>query len=71
MLNQPYKRSQFSHCLKKGETYCLYHTLSMQKIYGEEILNDIFLYFRSYEKPIDLFQRKYGDNDSLFPPILL
>jgi len=61
-LSRNYKRSVFSHLLQKNGNYCLYHSLSMQKIYGRTKLADIFQDFGTYCKPIDLYNQKYSHN---------
>jgi len=45
----------------------------MKKIYGKEMLYDVFHYFSSFNKPIDLYNRKYADNGlpvSLYSPLI-
>lgn len=61
-FNQNYKRSAFSHLLKKDTNYCFYHSMSMQKIYGGAVLDDIFCDFETYSNPMDLYDNKYANN---------
>lgn len=63
MPDHAYRRSQFTHLLQKDGNYCLYHSLSMQKIYGGALFRDIFQDFGAYHKPMDLYHHKYCSHD--------
>ena len=61
------KRSRFSHLLKRDGDYCLYHSLSMQKIYGGAQFQDLFQGFAEFHSPTDLYSRKYSQDVLAFP----
>jgi len=46
-------RSRFSQILRKGNIYCIYHTLSLRMVYGGRILDDLF---KAFKVPVPLKQ---------------
>lgn len=71
LLEQDYRRSTFTHLLQNDGVFCLYNSLTMQKLYGDETLQDIFQSFQSFNKPIELFYERFGDSEAHFTDFAL
>lgn len=65
LLKQDYKRSRFAHLLENEGTFCLYNSLTMKKIYGNEILKDIFNYFKTISVPYHFYTSQLTNNPDL------
>lgn len=63
LLEQTYKRSKFTHLLQKDNVFCLYNSLTMQKLYGDETLQDIFQSFQLFNRPSELFHEQFDDSE--------
>ncbi len=48
METMPLLKSKFLHQFEREQQYCLYHSLTQQKVYGGQILDALF---RAFEKP--------------------
>ena len=48
METVPLLKSKFLHRFEREQQYCLYHSLTQQKVYGGPILDVLF---RAFEKP--------------------
>jgi uncharacterized protein len=66
-LDRQYKRSRFCHLFSKAGVHCLYHSLSMKKLYGGEILSQLFRFFGASNKPGDFF-RQSGSGGGISRP---
>ena len=65
MQNQVLCRSKFTKCFtREPQTFCLYHSLTQQKVYGGVVLNALF---QTFEKPcscvnaIEIVEQKFPE----------
>jgi uncharacterized protein len=50
---KPLVRSQFVHLFEKNGSYCLFHSLTLRKVYGGQILKSLYEIFESSTHPKD------------------
>jgi uncharacterized protein len=50
---KPLVRSQFVHLFEKDGAYCLFHSLTLRKVYGGQILKSLYDIFESSRSPKD------------------
>lgn len=50
------KRSRFLHILRRKNAYCLFHSLTTRKVYGNSILRRLFEAFGRYRKDTDVVE---------------